>query len=72
MRQVNLCELCLKEYSPEEINGVRVLKVFDGYTVDLRLQQFRKIEMDKLPEFIEFDSEEGQEILNKMHASLMN
>lgn len=72
MNKVYLCELCIKEYSPEEIKGVRVLKVFEGYTIDLRLQQFRKIEMDKLPEFIEFESEKGQELLSKMHSEVLN
>ena len=72
MNQINLCELCLKAYAPEEVKGVRLLKVFEGYKVDLSLQQFRKIEMDKLPEFIEFDSEKGQELINKMHIAVVN
>lgn len=38
---------------------IRVLPVFNGYTVDMRLQEFRKIELDKLPEFIPFLSEKG-------------
>lgn len=35
---------------------------FNGYTVDLRLKQFRKVK-DKNIEFIEFDSEKGEHIL---------
>ena len=38
---------------------IRILPVFKGYTVDLRLQEFRKIEMDKLPEFISILSDKG-------------
>lgn len=38
---------------------IRILPVFKGYTVDMRLQEFRKIEMDKLPEFVPFMSLEG-------------
>lgn len=38
---------------------IRILPVFKGYTVDMRLQEFRKIEMDKLPEFIPFTSDKG-------------
>ena len=38
---------------------IRILPVFKGYTVDLRLQEFRKIEMDKLPEFVPLLSDKG-------------
>ena len=38
---------------------IRILPIFKGYTVDLRLQEFRKIEMDKLPEFIPLLSDKG-------------
>ena len=40
-------------------NMIRILPVFKGYTVDLRLQEFRKIEMDKLPEFVPLLSDKG-------------
>jgi hypothetical protein len=70
MENVYLCELCLRAYEPEEINGVRRLKQFQGYTVDLRLQQFRKIEMDKLPEFIDFASSPGRKLLDLMHTQV--
>ena len=33
--------------------------MFKGYTVDMRLQEFRKIEIDKLPEFIPLLSDKG-------------
>ena len=44
---------------------VRILPVFKGYTVDLRLREFRKIEMDKLPEFIPLVSDKGTRLFNE-------
>ena len=38
---------------------IRILPTFKGYTVDLRLQEFRKIEANKLPEFIPLLSDKG-------------
>ena len=38
---------------------IRILPVFKGYTVDLRLCEFRKIEADKLPEFVPLLSDKG-------------
>ena len=70
MNDVSICELCQRAYEPEEINGVRKLKDFQGYTVDLRLQQFRKMEYGKLPEFIEFASPKGQTLLAHMHEEV--
>lgn len=35
------------------------LPTFKGYTVDLRLQQFRKLALGAEPEFIDFDSVRG-------------
>lgn len=72
MNYSRLCTKCTEEYSPEEVNGVRELKTFNGYTIDLRLKQLRKVPLDDLPEFIEFDSDEGQEILKQMHLALVN
>jgi len=42
---------------------VRRLPVFRGYTVDERLRQFRKVPLNGWPEFIDFDSPEGQRLL---------
>ena len=72
MSGIQICDKCLKAYEPEEINGIRTLKVFNGYTIDLRLKQFRKVPLNALPEFIEFDSKEGLELLHKMHLALLN
>jgi len=41
---------------------IRVLPVFKGYTVDVRLGEFRKIEMDKLPEFVPFTTKKGAKL----------
>lgn len=41
---------------------IRILPVFKGYTVDLRLQEFRKIELDELPEFIPLTSDKGAQL----------
>jgi len=64
---ITICELCIKAYEPEEVKGVRTLKTFDDYTVDLRLQQFRKIEFESFEdiEFIDFDTPKGQKLLKK-------
>ena len=72
MNRIKLCQKCLDEYSPQKENGVRVLRTFNGHTIDLRLQQFRKVPIDDLPEFIEFDSKEGLELLKQMHLALVN
>ena len=41
---------------------IRRLPVFKGYTVDLRLQEFRKIPLNKLPEFISLISDKGAKL----------
>jgi len=38
---------------------IKKLPIFQGYTVDLQLQEFRKIEAGKLPEFIPLLSDKG-------------
>lgn len=43
------------------------LPEFNGYTVDEKLKQFRKVDRDEPSiEFIDFDSEKGQELLDEM------
>ncbi len=62
------CVACSIAFSPEETKeGPRILKTFRGYTVDLRLRQFRIISLDKPLEFIEFDSSKGQTLIRAMH-----
>ena len=43
----------------------RELPAFKGYTVDIRLKQFRKMTFGQMPEFIEFDSPKGKPILEE-------
>lgn len=61
------CWMCEGVFGPKEINGVRELQIFKGYTVDFKLRQFRKIPLDEWPEFIEFDSPEGEKLCYEMH-----
>lgn len=45
---------------------------FQGYTIDFRLKQFRKINREKLKiEFINFESPEGRKLLTKYYESLI-
>jgi len=69
---IYICERCLQAFEPEEVvpGGIRRLKTFKGYTVDLRLHQFRKMEPLELPEFIEFTCDEGQRLLAQMHEAV--
>ncbi len=79
MDDVYICELCIRAYEPEEINGVRKLKKFHGYFVDLRLQQFRTT-LYMFPElgniqgigidFIDFASPKGKKLLAQMHEEV--
>ncbi len=41
----------------------KLLPRFGKYTVDERLRQFRYVPLNSLPEFIEFDSPKGKELL---------
>ena len=44
------------------------LPTFNGWTIDARLRQFRKVSRGESPEieFIDFNSEQGQELLAEM------
>lgn len=42
------------------------LQTFEGWTVDYRLEQFRKVHKDTSIEFVEFGSDKGDAILCKM------
>lgn len=61
------CWMCEAVYGTKQIDGVGVLQTFKGYTVDFRLKQFRKVPLDALPEFIDFDSPEGEKVCREMH-----
>jgi hypothetical protein len=72
MQQVlSMRELCQRVYAPDVVHGVRQLKVFSGYTVDIRLQEFRKAVEGQGLTFIPFTSRQGQRLLKQMHAEVM-
>jgi hypothetical protein len=71
MQTISLCELCQRAYAPETIQGVRKLKEFKGYTVDIRLQEFRTVVDGKGITFTPFTSRKGQTLLTQMHADVM-
>ena len=49
---------------------VTKLPEFKGYSVDERLKQFRKVDHSKPSiEFVDFDSEEGQDLLAQYEES---
>jgi len=51
----------------QEVKMVKELPNFKGYTVDQRLKQFRKVDREKPSiDFVDFDSEEGQKLLEEM------
>jgi hypothetical protein len=56
------------DYVPLQ-GGGRILPTFRGYTVDVRCREFRKIDADtawELWEFIDFDSDRGEEMLQAL------
>ena len=48
--------------------SVYILPTFKGYTVDLRLREFRRAIPEVVLEFIPFDSPEGKELLNELKS----
>ena len=49
---------------------VTKLPEFKGYTVDLKLKQFRKVNHEKPSiDFIEFDSDKGRRLLKEMEEN---
>lgn len=47
---------------------MKQLPIFNGYTVDMRLREFRKIKRQTAPdiEIIPFDSEKGEQLLSRL------
>ena len=75
MDEMYICELCQRAYEPKKIkDGVWELPRFKGYTVDLMLQQFRKMEYGKIfgerLQFIQFTSPKGKKLLDLMHEEV--
>ena len=50
-------------------DAVKKLPVFKGYTVDVRLKQFRKVNAQGI-QFLDFDSPEGDRLLAQYIDSL--
>ena len=46
--------------------SVTILPTFKGYTVDLRLQEFRRAIPDVTLEFIPFNSPKGEKLLTEL------
>lgn len=67
----NKCRICEMVFCKKGIDVPGGLQTFDGYTVDFRLKQFRKVEPDGFIEFVDFDSEKGQQIETRMHRASM-
>ncbi len=53
----------LKGYPKDVTTFGRALPIFKGYTVDGRLKEFRKVKQGPTIEFIDFDSEKGQQLV---------
>jgi hypothetical protein len=49
----------------------RNIAEYKGYTVDIRLQEFRKVESGKGMIFVPFTSRQGQGLLKQMHEDVM-
>jgi len=49
---------------------VVVLPTFKGYTIDVRLGQFRKVSRENGIEFLDFDEEEGDKLLAEYLGTL--
>ncbi len=47
---------------------MRALPVIDGYTVDSRLREFRKLDRERGMVFVPFDSREGERLLARWRA----
>jgi len=45
---------------------LRKLPEFEGFTVDRRLKEFRRLVFGETPEFIPFDSEKGRDLKAEM------
>jgi hypothetical protein len=68
--EMDSCWMCESVFGPKDIaEGVRQLQTFQGYTVDFRLREFRKIPKDDIPEFIDFASPKGIELCSAMHEA---
>jgi hypothetical protein len=54
----------------QEVKMIKQLPTFKGYTVDEKLRQFRKVDKSKPSiDFVEFDSDKGQALLEEYEES---
>ena len=56
----------LEPDDPKGDNEPYQLPTFKGYTVDMRLREFRKATFGEKIEFVPFDSPEGKELLGRL------
>ena len=61
----------LEPDDPKGDGGISQLPTFKGYTVDMRLKQFRKANFGEKIEFVPFDSTEGKELLGRLKSFAM-
>lgn len=61
------CANCESVFGPREVDGIRELQTFKGYTVDFKLREFRKVRRDGELKFIDFDSPKGRQLQKHMH-----
>jgi len=67
------CDTCESVFGPKVIAaGVSQLQIFNGYTVDFPLRQFRSLPRDATPQFIDFDSPKGLQLCAVMHEAAIN
>lgn len=58
---------CDDEPSDQNRNEpIHILPTFKGYTIDMRLREFRKAALEEPPEFIPFNSREGKKLLSEL------
>jgi len=62
-----MTEKSIKQNSKD---GIRVLPVFKGYTVDARVGEFRKVNPDTSMEWLDFRTPKGEKLLVEYIRSL--
>ena len=61
----------LEPDDPKGDDGIYQLPTFKGYTVDMRLNEFRKANSGENIEFVPFDSPKGKELLGRLKTFAM-
>ena len=60
----------MEEHDASRVSVPRRLPVFEGYTVDVRCREFRKMILGELPDFVSFASAQGDALLVRYVESL--